>query len=575
MVWAATPIPPADVIISATDGSVTYTIRNDDRTGVTLSKTALTLSENSGTDSYTVALTSQPAANVTVTAMASGITLDNGSGDNTLTFTSMDWQRAQTVTVMASEALREDRVELTHTATGGYDGVTAVMEVRITGGDMAEMQAAQALWLPRFGLTVIEHMLDGLDERFTASSQPGLSGHLHGLPRGQALHATRSGQAADSVSTGLEPLGAGSVDRPHSLSRTLSLPKLLPSLLRGSHFTLSDEHGVSLWGRAAYSDYEDGADGLSTDGEVTTALLGIDHNSGQTLLGLALTYSDSDGEWQGESDEGELSGTLASILPYVCHDLTERLQRWGAVSYGQGDLQQTSQTGMESEHDLEQWSATAGLRGTLLERPVEEGGLTVRLTSDMTLARIESDDSEVMAGTEADTQRLRMGLAWSWQMPDKGLTVELRGRYLLEQEASERQEWGLSGSLRYKARPDSAHGPSFSLRQEYGNAPAASGLERLLSDSLTDALKEDNSQTAEVSSQWTLKGEWGFALHNATGIPYASLSASDAKRDLTLGWRLLSNPSSRKSELDIKAIRRQQNNNDQNHGIGAELRLYW
>ncbi len=160
-------------------------------------------------------------------------------------------------------------------------------------------------------------------------------------------------------------------------------------------------------------------------------------------------------------------------------------------------------------------------------------------------------------------------------MPDKGLTVELRGRYLLEHEASERQEWGLSGSLRYKARPDSAHGPSFSLRQEYGNAPAASGLERLLSDSLTDALKEDNSQTAEVSSQWTLKGEWGFALHNATGIPYASLSASDAKRDLTLGWRLLSNPSGRKSELDIKAIRRQQNNNDQKHGIGAELRLYW
>ena len=110
---------------------------------------------------------------------------------------------------------------------------------------------------------------------------------------------------------------------------------------------------------------------------------------------------------------------------------------------------------------------------------------------------------------------------------------------------------------------------------EASNVPAASGLDRLLSDSLTNTLQEDSSHTAEVSSQWTLKGEWGFALHNATGIPYASLSASDAKRDLTLGWRLLSSPSGLKSELDIKAIRRQQNNHEQNHGISAELKLYW
>ncbi len=111
---------------------------------------------------------------------------------------------------------------------------------------------------------------------------------------------------------------------------------------------------------------------------------------------------------------------------------------------------------------------------------------------------------------------------------------------------------------------------------EASNAPAASGLDRLLSDSLTHALQEDRTQAAEVSSRWTLKGEWGFALlDDATGIPYASLSASDAKRDLTLGWRLLSNPAGLKSKLDIKAIRREQDNNDQNHGIGAELELYW
>ena len=111
---------------------------------------------------------------------------------------------------------------------------------------------------------------------------------------------------------------------------------------------------------------------------------------------------------------------------------------------------------------------------------------------------------------------------------------------------------------------------------EASNAPAASGLDRLLSDSLIHALEEDSSHTAEVSSQWTLKGEWGFALlDDATGIPYASLSASDAKRDLILGWRLLSNPFDLTSEFDIKAIRREQDGNNPRHSVGAEWKLDW
>ncbi len=578
-----------------------------------------------GSSSYTMELAIVPTADVIVTVMGhedTGLTV----APESLTFSMGNWNMAQTITVTAgtdSNAL-SNRVILTHMASGGnYDRVTAQVEVEVRVGSTEAMQAAQQMWLPRFGLTAIEHMLGGLHHRFTASDQPGLSGNLNGLPRGQSFNAARllsSRGVPDASVLGIEQLGAGSSDRPRKLSRTLSLPKLLPSMLRGSHFTLSDEDGTSIWGRASYSSYKDADDGTSIDGEVTTAMLGVDHSSGRTLLGLALAYSDSDGEWQGqgESDKGELSGTLASLLPYLRYDLTERLQLWGAASYGRGDLEQTSQTG-RSEHDLEQVSATAGLRGTLLDRPVEEGGLSLRLISDMTLARIKSDDSNAevpgVPGMTLDTQRFRMGLEWSWQLPEgggmrltpelelglrydggdtsegfglelggglnwqlpaRGLTFDVRSRYLLEHEASGREEWGLSGSLRYKARPDSAHGPSFSLRHEYGNAPAASGLDRLLSDSLTDALKEDNSQTADVSSRWTLKGEWGFALmDDATGIPYASLSASDAKRDLTLGWRLLSNPAGLKSKLDIKAIRREQDDNNPRHSVGAEWKLNW
>ena len=621
----------ADAGFGEVSRDVTVTITDTDTPDSTgdlvLSESRLNMKEND-TASYTVVLDTRPSGDVTVRVSSGDATRLRVTGGDRLTFTPTNWNRAQTVTVMARDDADSDanRVILTHTADAGYDPVTLPVEIADESADMTAMQAAQQMWLPRFGLTAVEHMLGGLDYRFTASSQPGLSGNLNGLPRDQSFNAARllsSRGVPDASVLGIEQLGAGSSDRPRKLSRTLSLPKLLPSMLRGSHFTLSDEDGTSIWGRASYSSYKDADDVTSIDGEVTTAMLGVDHSSGRTLLGLALAYSDSDGEWQGqgESDKGELSGTLASLLPYLRYDLTERLQLWGAASYGRGDLEQTSETGsgIESEHDLEQVSATLGLRGTLLDRPVEEGGLSLRLISDMTLARIKSDDSHAgvsgVPGMTLDTQRFRMGLEWSWQLPEgggmrltpelelglrydggdtsegfglelggglnwqlpaRGLTFDVRSRYLLEHEASGREEWGLSGSLRYKARPDSAHGPSFSLRHEYGNAPAASGLDRLLSDSLTDALKEDNADTADVSSRWTLKGEWGFALmDDATGIPYASLSASDAKRDLTLGWRLLSNPAGLTSELDIKAIRREQDDNNPRHSVGAQWKLNW
>ncbi len=625
---AVTLVHTADAGFGEVSRDVTVTITDTDTPDSTgnlvLSESSLDMGEND-TASYTVVLGTRPSGDVTVRVSSGDATRLRVTGGDSLLFTPTNWNRAQTVTVMARDDADSDanQVILTHTADAGYGEVTEEVTVTVReSADMTAMQAAQQMWLPRFGLTAVEHMLGGLDYRFSASSQPGLSGNLNGLPRGQsfnAAHLLSSRGSPDASAMGIEQLGAGSSDRPRKLSRTLSLPKLLPSLLRGSHFTFTDQDGTSIWGQAAYTKYKDGEDaGTSIDGEVTTAMLGIDRDNGQTLVGLALAYSDSDGEWQDASYEGKQSGMLVSMLPYLRYDLSERLQLWGAASYGRGDLKQTqtSPTGMESKHNLVQLSATAGLRGTLLERPVEEGGLTLELISGLTLARIKSDDSRVMAGTEADTQRFRMGLAWSWQLPEedgvrltpelelglrydggdtsegfglelggglswqtpaKGLTVDVRGRYLLEHEAAEREEWGLSGSLRYEAWPNSAYGPSFSLRHEYGNAPAASGLDRLLSDSLTDALEEeDNGHTAAVSSRWTLKGEWGFALtDDATGIPYASLSASDAKRDLTLGWRLLSNPFDLTSELDIKAIRREQDDNNPRHSVGAQWKLNW
>ena len=67
--------------------------------GVTVSETALTVTEEDTTgDSYTVVLDSQPTANVVVTVAGHSGT-DVLPAPTTLTFTTMNWDTAQTVTV--------------------------------------------------------------------------------------------------------------------------------------------------------------------------------------------------------------------------------------------------------------------------------------------------------------------------------------------------------------------------------------------------------------------------------------------------------------------------------------------
>ncbi len=596
-------------------------VRDDDMVGLRLTPDSLRVDEGSSA-TYTVRLLTQPTGTVTVTlGTAEGLT----RSDDRLRFTTTNWNSVQTVVVTAvTDSNGEAEVLLTHTASGGdYTAVTGEVRVTIVRSDevMAEMQAAQELWLPQFGVMVMEHVLHGLNYRFGAGDGPGLAGRLGGLPSGGSSLTgglvTGAGYSlgADGFGrggAGGDRFGAGSADRPKSLSRTLSLGKLL----RGSRFLYREQGGVSVWGQAAYSSYKDARDGVSVDGEVTTGMVGVDRDSGRTLLGLALSYSDGDGDWSGASQAGELTSSLLSLLPYIRHDLSESVQVWGALGYGEGELEQ-SNAGVEVKQDLEQLSLATGMRGRLLERPAEDGGLTLMLTTDAILSRIEtSDDDETsLAGIQADMQRLRLGLEWSWQRPEtrsgrivpelelgvrydggddhggfglelgggirwelpgRGLTLDIRGRRLLEHENSNRHEWGVSGSLRYDLEPGSAYGPSLSLSQEYGNAAAQGGLDRLLSGSLSDVLEEDVSKPGEATMRWSVKGEWGLALSDgATGIPYVRLSSAQDKRELTLGWRLLSAPGDGRTELDIKAMRRQNDAGETRHSIGAEWKLRW
>ena len=121
-----------------TAADVEVTIIEDDTASVTISTDALEVLEG-GSQSYTVVLDTEPAADVTVEIQAPA-DADMAVDQTALTFTADNWNTPQTVTVTAAhddDAVADDPVTITHTVSGGdYDTVIAKdVEVTITEDD--------------------------------------------------------------------------------------------------------------------------------------------------------------------------------------------------------------------------------------------------------------------------------------------------------------------------------------------------------------------------------------------------------------------------------------------------------
>ena len=119
-------------------GSVAVRVTDDDKRGLALSRVALTVAEAGGTNTYTVALTSQPTAEVTV-ALASGDEQAATVSPAELTFTADNWERPQTVTVTGVDddvdqegAVARRLTRISHSASGGdYGSVTGSLRVYV------------------------------------------------------------------------------------------------------------------------------------------------------------------------------------------------------------------------------------------------------------------------------------------------------------------------------------------------------------------------------------------------------------------------------------------------------------
>ena len=116
-----------------TSSSATVTVTDDDTRGVTVSAETLAVNEGSS-GTYTVVLDSEPTVSVTVTPSSGNSDVTVSSA---LTFTTVNWSTAQTVTVTAAhdgDAV-DDSATISHAVAGGDYGAVTAVSVAVTVDD--------------------------------------------------------------------------------------------------------------------------------------------------------------------------------------------------------------------------------------------------------------------------------------------------------------------------------------------------------------------------------------------------------------------------------------------------------
>ena len=353
-------------------------------------------------------------------------------------------------------------------------------------------------------------------------------------------------------------------------------------VLHGSSFRLQSggkETGAAAWGRIAAGRFETRSDGVATDGEVTTGMVGADVTSGRWLVGGALSHARGKGSFatSAERAEGEAETRLTALHPYARVRLGERMSAWGLAGYGKGELTVTAAGGKRVATGLRMRMGAVGARGTLVPAPAG-GGFELALKADAMWMRVSSEAAEGLPGTRADARRVRLVLDASRVVETAGgatltprleagvrrdggdtergtglevgaglryarsaVTVEGRVRALALHEASRYEEWGASGSVRVDPSA-SGRGLSLTLAPTWGDA--ASAVERLWSRRDAGGF----AANAEFEPRARLDAELGYGVGAPHGLgimtSYAGLTLSGgAHRALRTGVRWNASPS--------------------------------
>ena len=591
------------------DGEGIGTIRDDELPAVLVSFGAASYQVAEG-ESVEVAVVLAPAVNRSVTVRLThlpgdGATEADYSGvPENLVFESLETRRTFRILATADAETEEGESVVLGFGTlpaGATAGATATSTVILEDSGLSRRLVTQR-WLQRFGGTAASHAIDAIDERLRCAryhySLDATSDHLPGrwkcnpwFQRRASLaingHAIEGLQQDDpAAASGIrwirgpshgwtERLGEDLDRRTHDL-RTLGTAEVLTGT--SFHLSTGPEDGppeLSVWARGSFSQVKGREEDTSLDGNVASATFGADYSAARVLGGLAVSYSDGDGELSRFHSGRKVSSTLTSVYPYVLLAVNERVSLWGTAGLGSGSMMLTMSDVESIRTRIAMSVGAAGWRAEV-RTPRRPGDLALALKSDILLLRIRSDETPEIDATKTDTSRMRLMLEGAYDhaldetghvspffevglrrdggdgdsgfgvdggggvrytRPEIGLTAEFGARGLLAHSVDGYREWGVSGSVRYDPYPGSPRGPSFVLSSSLGPM-AASGLDSLwrremAADSLSDPrVSYDQSIGAEVG--------YGFPIRAgaATGSPWAGVSLSERQRALRLGYRV-------------------------------------
>ena len=590
------------------DGEGIGTIRDDDLPAVSVSFGAASYQVVEG-ESVEVAVVLAPAVNRAVTVPLThlpgeGATEADYSGvPEDLVFESLETRRTFRILATADAETEEGESVVLGFGTlpaGVTAGATATSTVSLEDSGFSGRRVTKR-WLQRFGGTAASHAIDAINERLRCAryrySLDATSVHLPGRWKcnpwfqrraslainGLVIEGLRQDAPAASGIRWIRGPSHGWTERlgGHLDRRTHDLRALgATEVLTGTSFHLSTgpedgPPGLSVWGRGSFSQVKGREEDISLDGDVASATFGADYSAARVLGGVAVSYSDGDGELSQFHSGRKVSSTLTSVYPYVRLAVNERVSVWGTAGLGSGSMRLTMSDVESNRTRIAMRVGAAGSR-TEVRTPRRPGDLALALKSETVLLRIRSDETPEIDATKTDTSRMRLMLEGAsdhaldetghvspffevglrrdggdgdpgfgvevgggvrYTRPEIGLTAEFGARGLLAHSVDGYREWGASGSVRYDPYPGSPRGPSFVLSSSLGPM-AASGLDPLwrremAADSLSDPrVSYDQSIGAEVG--------YGFPIRGgaATGIPWAGVSLSERRRTLRLGYRV-------------------------------------
>ena len=340
---------------------------------------------------------------------------------------------------------------------------------------------------------------------------------------------------------------------------------------------------ATLWGKGRTAGFRGiSAEGFALDGDVVSGWLGLDWRRSDLLLGLALSHSQGDMDYE-DTDainrdfSAQVEADLTGVYPYARLSLDDGLDVWGIVGVGAGGLKLADGFG-GNETDIDMVMAATGARRALgswslrdIDFAVKGDALSVSMRSDPR-GRATPDAGDDLPEVNVSAQRVRLALegghtraleagglvqsmlelgarydrggaetgagvdlAGSVRYEDlsRGLTVEGRGRLLLAHQAEGFEEWGVGATVRLSPGV-SGLGYSFSMEPSWG--PAAGGAERLWNDGVpTDA------DTAARRRRLAAEFGYGLGVFGGQGVltPHVSASLTDGDgQDYRVGARL-------------------------------------